>query len=141
MHGQSACFCVGVIGHYFALDEMRVLEDLRDIIDWPDGHAGLFKKGNVRGLRVPADIFAEDGVEFLRVLHPARVGAEARIFVQLGASDGAKDAFRHALGGSGEGDVLAVLGCGKRDGGAGTFRGAELVERLPVRGLTLPVSR
>src|SRR5216684_4699945 len=47
VHGKLAHVRVGIIGDQLALDHVRVLENLRDVVDRPDGHLGLFEVGDV----------------------------------------------------------------------------------------------
>src|SRR5258708_13337568 len=88
---------------------MGILDDLGYVVDRADSDLGLLEEYDVLRLRVLADEGADDGVEFLRVLHPAGIGAETRVLNEVGAANGAKEALGHALGRAGHGDILAVL--------------------------------
>ena len=58
-----------------ALDHVRILDDLRDVVDRPDRHLGLLEERDVLGLRALGDERADDRVELVGVLHAVGVGA------------------------------------------------------------------
>ena len=51
MHRERAHVGVGIVGDELALDDVRVLEDLRDVVDRPDRDLGLLEERDVLGLR------------------------------------------------------------------------------------------
>ena len=75
------------------------------------------------------------GVELVDVLHAVGVGAEARVVDQFGPADGAEQALGHLLDRGRERRPIGRPCSGRR------CAAPMLVERLPVRGFTLPVRR
>ena len=76
---------------------VRVLDDLRDVVDRPDRDLGLLEEGDVLGLRARGDERADDRVQLVGVLHALGVGAVARIVDQVGPADRAEQALGHLL--------------------------------------------
>ena len=54
VHREGAHLGVGIVGEQLALDDVRILEDLRDVVDRADGDLGLLEERDVLGLRAPA---------------------------------------------------------------------------------------
>jgi len=69
MHRELFHVSVGIVGDELALDHMRVLDDLRDIVDRADCDFGFFKELDVLGLRALCDERADDRIELLGVLY------------------------------------------------------------------------
>ena len=47
VHRESAHLGIGIVGEELALDHVRILEDLRDVVDRPDRDLGLLEEGHV----------------------------------------------------------------------------------------------
>src|SRR5687767_1402080 len=109
VHRKRAHLGVRIVGQQLALDDVRVLEDLRNVVDRADGDLGLFEESDVVRLAAPGNEGADDGIQLLGVLHPVYVGPVARIVDEIRAADGAERALGHFLRGGREPDVLAVV--------------------------------
>src|SRR5207247_943400 len=74
VHGKGSHVGVGIIGDELALGHVRILEDLRDVVDRPDGDFEFFEEPDVLGLRALRDESADDGVQLVGVAQALRVG-------------------------------------------------------------------
>ena len=97
MHRKRFHVGVGIVGEQLACDEMRVFENLPDIVDRADGHFGLFKKRDILFLRALRDEGADHGVEFFGVFHALGIGGVARVGDEFGMADGMEQALGHFL--------------------------------------------
>ena len=79
MHGKFAHVGIRIVGEKFTFDDVRVLNDLRNIVDRPDGDFGLLEKRDVLRLRALGDERTDDGVELSGVLHALSVGLVPRV--------------------------------------------------------------
>jgi hypothetical protein len=97
LHREGAHLVVGILGEQLALDDVRVLEDLRGVVDRADGDLGLLEESHVLGLGAPGDECADDRVELGGVLDAPALVAVARIVNEVGATDRAEGALGHFL--------------------------------------------
>ena len=76
VHRHEAHLVVGIVGEQLALDDVRVDDDLRNVVDRTGGHLRLVEDRHGLGLGVLGDERADDGVELGGVADPIRVGPE-----------------------------------------------------------------
>ena len=84
VHRKRIHVGIGIVGDQLALDHVRVLEDLRDVVDRADRDLGRLEERHVLRLGALGDERADDRVELLGVPHPVRVGAETRVVDESG---------------------------------------------------------
>src|SRR6478752_1044520 len=110
MHRKAPHGRVRIVGDQLALEHVRVLDDLRNIIDGAYGDLLRLKETHVFGLGAITDKGADDGVELRPVLYALRIGPVSRIGDQIGTADRAKQPLSHFLGRRREADPKAIAG-------------------------------
>src|SRR6185503_15942024 len=109
MHWKLPHVGVRVVREQLALEDVRVLDNLRHVVDRADGDLRLLEKRDVLRLRACGDEGPDDGIELRSALYALRVGLVARVAHQVLAPDGAKRAFGHFLRRGRQADIQAVL--------------------------------
>ena len=98
MHRQAAHIRIGILGDQLPLKHVRILNDLRNIVDRADGHFPLFEEPDVVGLGALADKTTNDRIELLTMRYPQRVGAIARVVNEFATADRSEQPLSHFLG-------------------------------------------
>ena len=109
MHGKGLHVGVGIVGEQLALDDVRILDDLRDVVDRADGDFGLFEERHVFRLRAPRDEGADDRIQLLGMFDALGVDAEFRVLGQFWPADRTEHALGHLLRRGRQAHVAAVL--------------------------------
>ncbi len=108
MHGDLSHVDVGHLDHDAALLDVRVFEELADVVDGRGGDLGLLEEPDGIDQRASLDEAADDRVHLFPALHALGIGFEGRILIQIVPADGAEEPLRHGLGGRGDRHPAAV---------------------------------
>src|SRR6266851_8065967 len=110
VHRQTAGLRVRHIDDDLARQDMRVGEELVDVVDRRGGDLGRGKGGHVFVERARGDECDDRRLAFRGVLHPVSVVAKARVGDDVLAPDRAEQPLGHRLDRGGDADIAAVLG-------------------------------